>query len=360
MSEQNPDEPPRRSQTTALYRFWRKTFIRVRRFAVHKVWPAVKATGWVIWETLNQFSMDRAWQKSAAISFFTLISAAPLLIVVVRVAGVFYQQRVAQYEIVYELEEMVGDEVAGTVEQIIEENEDRPERGNVLNALIGVGSFLFGATSVFSNLKHALNSAFGVHPRVGRGVGDFLRNRTIAFLFTIGIGLLIVALLVFNAAIIFAYRYFSGLLPARWFDLIRTLIDVRVLRVVLRVILITILIALIFQVLPDTTMAWRDVWIGAGVTSLLMTAGQVLFGIYLSYSSIGSAYGAAGSLVVVLVWVYYSALAFFYGVEFTYVYANNYGSQIKIEEERLIERARQRLRRIRERRAQGRAKSVEG
>jgi membrane protein len=356
MSEQNPDEPPRRPQTTALRRFWRKT----RRFFVHKIWPAVKATGWVIWETLNQFSMDRAWQKSAAISFFALISAAPLLIIVVRVAGVFYQQHAAQSEIVYELEDMVGDEVADTVEQIIKENEDRPERGNVLNAVIGVGSFLFGATSLFSNLKHALNSAFGVHPRIGRGIEDFLRNRILAFLFTIGVGLLIVALLVFNALIILSYRYLSGLLPTRLFDLIRTLIDVQVLRVVARVLLITVLIGLIFQVLPDTKMAWRDVWIGAGVTSLLITAGQVLFGFYLSYSSIGSAFGAAGSLVVVLVWVYYSALAFFYGVEFTYVYANNYGSQIKIEEERLIERARQRLRRIRERRAQGRAKSAEG
>ncbi len=356
MSEQILDEPPKRPQTTALRRFWS----RVRRFVVHKIWPAIKATGWVIWETLNQFSMDRAWQKSAAISFFALISAAPLLIIVVRVAGVFYQQRAAQSEIIYELEEIVGDEVAGTVEQIIEEGNRAPLRGSIINVVIGVGSFLFGATSLFSNLKHALNSAFGVHPRVGRGVGDFFRNRALAFLFTIGVGLLIAALLVFNAVIIFSYRYLSGLLPTRWFDLIRTLIDVRVLRVVARVFLITILIALIFQVLPDTRMAWRDVWIGAGVTSLLMTAGQVLFGFYLGYSSIGSAFGAAGSLVVVLVWVYYSALAFFYGVEFTYVYANNYGSQIKIEEERLLERARQRLRRIRERRARGRAKSVEG
>jgi membrane protein len=357
MPEQTLDKSPRRPPTTAL----RRAFARFRRFFVHRVWPGLKATGWVIWETVNQFTIDRAWQKSAAISFFALISAAPLLIIVVRVAGVFYhQQRAAQTEIVYELEEIVGEEVAGTVEQIIEENEARPARGNVLNALIGVGSFLFGATSLFANLKHALNSAFGVHPRVGRGVGDFLRNRTIAFLFTIGVGLLIVALLVFNAAIIFAYRYFNGLLPARWFDLIRTLIDVRVLRVVLRFILITILIALIFQVLPDTRMVWRDVWIGAGVTSLLMTAGQVLFGIYLGYSSIGSAYGAAGSLVVMLVWIYYSALAFFYGVEFTYVYANKYGSQIKIEEERLIERARQRIRRIRERRTQQKTESVEG
>ncbi len=357
MPEQTPDELPRRPQSTALHR----AFVRVRRFFAHKIWPGLKATGWVIWETVRQFTVDRAWQKSAAISFFALISAAPLLIIVIRVVGVFYhQQQVAQTEIVYELEEIVGEEVAGTIEQIIVENEDRPERGNVLNALIGIGSFLFGATSLFSNLKHALNSAFGVQPKTGGGVGTFLRNRTLAFLFTIGIGLLIVVLLVFNAAIILAYRYLNGLLPTRWFDLIRTLIDVRVLRVVLRVILITVLIALIFQMLPDTRMAWRDVWIGAGVTSLLMTAGQVLFGIYLGYSTIGSAYGAAGSLVVMLVWVYYSALAFFYGVEFTYVYANKYGSQIKIEEERLIERARQRIRRIRERRARHKSESVEG
>jgi membrane protein len=356
MPEQTLDKSPRRPPTTAL----RRAFARFRRFFVHRVWPGLKATGWVIWETVNQFTIDRAWQKSAAISFFALISAAPLLIIVVRVAGVFYQQRLAQSEIVYELEEIVGEEVAATIDQIIEDNEDRPERGNVLNALIGIGSFLFGATSLFSNLKHALNSVFGVHPRSGRGVGDFLRNRTIAFLFTIGIGLLILVLLVFNAVIILAYRYLNGLLPSRWFDLIRALIDVRVLRVVLRFILITALIALIYQMLPDTRMAWRDVWIGAGVTSLLMTAGQVLFGIYLGYSTIGSAYGAAGSLVVVLVWIYYSALAFFYGVEFTYVYANKYGSQIKIEEERLLERARQRIQRIRERRAQQKTESVEG
>jgi membrane protein len=191
----------------------------------------------------------------------------------------------------------------------------------LIATVVAVATLLIGASGVFGQLQDALNTVWGVEPKEGRGVWGFIKDRFLSFVAVLGTGFLLLVSLVLSSALAALGKWFSGSLPLPEAVL-------QAINFLLSFIVITGLFALIFKVLPDAKVAWRDVWIGAALTAVLFTIGKFAIGLYLGKSNVASAYGAAGSLVIVLVWVYYSAQILLYGAEFTQVYANRFGERI--------------------------------
>lgn len=271
-------------------------------------------------ETFWGWYADRGPRLGAALAFYTLFSLAPLLIIITAIAALAYGEEVARAQIMRQVEELIGGEGAEAIRAIIE-NASRPSSG-VVATLIGLATVLFGATVVFSELQDALNSIWDIPPRPERGmVIGIIRGRFLSFAMVLSIGFLLLATMLANTILTAIAQNFGELFPSRAYFL-------RLANFVLFLGIVTLLFAMIYKALPDTTIAWGDVVIGAVATSLLFAIGKFLIGLYLVYSSVVSAYGAAGSLVVVLVWVYYSAQIFYFGAEFTKVYASRRGRRV--------------------------------
>jgi membrane protein len=267
------------------------------------------------------WSRDKGPLLAAAVAYYTIFSLAPLLVVSVAVAGIYFGEAAVQGQLVGQIEGFVGREIALTIQLIIE-NAARVEGSGIVATIIGVLLLFIGASGVFSQLRNALNMIWGITPDPKRGVVAFLKERFLSVTMVLGIGFLLVVSVALSIALTTLRRYLLTFSPELVANLPR--LDIAVTLVV-----ITISFAIIFRVLPDAEVAWRDVWMGAAVTALLFALGEYLIGLYLAYSSVGSAFGAAGSLVVVLTWIYYSALILMFGAEFTQVYANKYGSRIR-------------------------------
>lgn len=271
---------------------------------------------------------DNAPSLGAALAFYTIFSLAPVLIVAIAVAGLAFGQRVAEGEIFRQLQTLVGETGAKAVQAIIT-SADRPALGIIAGA-IGIGTVLLGASGAFVELQDTLNKIWRV-PR--RSEGIFLRTirqRFFSFGLVLGVGFLLMASLVLSAALGAAGRFMAQLLPGppALLELVNGVLSLGV---------ITLLLAMIFKFLPDTKIDWNDVWIGAAVASLLFTIGKALIGVYLGRSTVASAYGAAASLVIILVWVYYSAQILLLGAEVTHVYANKHGSRVGSVSRRMTE-----------------------
>jgi membrane protein len=258
--------------------------------------------------------------RGAALAFYTLFAVAPLFVIVLAIAGFWFGEEAARNELFGQLSGLVGGEGAKAIEAVVSAA-DRPKAGTWA-ALIAVATLFVGATRVFIELQDALNSIWGVRRIPGRGVRNFIKDRLLSFAIIVGIGFLLLVSLVLSAVLAALGRYLSGLLPAQ--EAIWQGIDFLVSFGV-----VTLLFAMIFKILPDVKIAWREVWIGAVITALLFNLGKWLLGLYLGRSSVASAYGAAGSLVIVLLWVYYSAQILFFGAKFTQIYANKFGSQLE-------------------------------
>lgn len=270
--------------------------------------------------TWTEWNEDKASRLAAALAYYTVFSLAPLLIIVIAIAGLVFGHDAAQGRIVEQIEGLVGGDGADAIQAMLE-NANQPAAG-VTATVIGVVTLLFGATGVFIQLQDALNTIWEVAPKPGQGIVNFLRNRFLSFSMVLGIGFLLLVSLVLSAVLAAIGTYFNHLLPgltSLW----------QAINFVVSFGVITLLFGMIYRILPDVKIAWGDVWIGAAVTSLLFTIGRLLIGIYLGSSAIDSAYGAAGSFVVILVWVYYSAQILLFGAEFTQVYAKQYGSRIR-------------------------------
>ena len=259
---------------------------------------------------------DNAGRLGAALSYYTLFSLAPLLIVAIAVAGFFFGHEAAQGQIVVQIQGLVGDEGARAVQDMIE-NSRRPAAG-LLATAIGVATLLLGATGTFAELKSALNIVWDV-PDEGGGLLALLRGRLWAFAMVLAVGFLLMVSLLISAAVAAADGFFEwmGIAPAA----------VQLVNSVASFLVITVLFALLFKFLPDTEVQWRDVWVGALMTSALFTVGKLLIGLYLGRSSVASVYGAAGSVVVLVLWIYYAAQIFFFGAEVTQAYAHRHGSR---------------------------------
>lgn len=268
-----------------------------------------------IWKLLREagagWMSDKAPTLGAALAFYSILSLAPLLVIVVAIAGPVFGTAAAQGRLAEEIEGIVGREGGKAVEAMIV-NADTPAAGGM--TVVGIVMLLVGAAALFGQLQEALNTIWRVQPRSGQGILRFIRSRFLSFSLVIGTAFLLLASLVVSAAL-------SALGDAT--TLWGASIWVHLLDNVASFGIIALLFAMIYRFLPDARINWGDVWLGAVLTALLFTAGKFLIGYYLGHSSTASAYGAAGSLVVLLVWLYYSAQIFLFGAEFTKVYSHH-------------------------------------
>ncbi len=282
----------------------------------------LKAIGGMMGKTITQFMEDNAPRLGAALAYYTVISLAPLLLVFVGVIGQVLGRDAARGEIVGQVEAAIGPEAADLVQQAIEAASQ--DNSGLIATVVGVFALFIGATTVFANLNGSLNTIWGVEPVPGeagllRQVRTFFVYRLFTFAALLGIGFLLVVSLGVSAGIETAATYFADRLPVPPAAL-------RLLNIALSLGVMTVLFAYIYRAIPDVRLAWRDVFSGAFITAVLFTLGKFLIGLYLGRSSVGSAYGAAGALIVLLVWIYYSAQIFFLGAEFTQVYASHRGN----------------------------------
>lgn len=271
-------------------------------------------------ETFKEWQEDKTSRLAAALAYYTVFSLAPLVIIAIAVAGAIFGEEAARGEIVRQIQGLVGTAGAEVIETAIE-NANKPEANGGIASLVSIVVLLFGASGVFAELQDSLNTVWEVQPKPGGGVMDFIRKRILSFSMVLGIGFLLMVSLIVSAVLSGLSAYMSHLLPGLDFFW-------GILNFVISFVVIALLFALIYKFLPDVKITWNDVAIGAIITALLFTIGKTILGLYLGQGSFGSTYGAAGSLVIVLAWVYYSAQILFFGAEFTQVYASRYGSQI--------------------------------
>jgi membrane protein len=271
-------------------------------------------------ETFQEWSQDKASRLAAALAYYTIFAIAPLLIIVIAIAGAVFGEDAARGEVVRQIQGFVGREGAEFIEIAIR-NASAPQTGAIAS-VISIVVLLLGATGLFVELQDALNTIWEVQPRPGRTIKNVIRQRILSFLMVLGIGFLLLVSLVISAILIAITTYFTKLVPGTEFLLKFT-------NFLVSFAITTVLFGLIFKVLPDVKITWKDVLIGAIITSLLFAFGRFLLSQYLALSGFNSAYGAAGSLVAILAWVYYTAQILFFGAEFTQVYARKYGTRIR-------------------------------
>lgn len=271
-------------------------------------------------DTYEEWYKHRAPRMSAALAFYTALSLAPVLVVVIAVAGFFFGQQAAQGQIVWQIEGLVGHDSALALQQVIE-GARKPITGS-LAAVLSVVVLIFTATTVVAELRDALNTIWEVPITELQGfksILSFVRERFFSFALVLGVGFLLLVSLVINAAL-------SAAGAALALHIHMPVWLAQTSSALVFFIVAAGLFALIYKILPDIDLEWRDVVLGGLITSLLFNVGKLLVGMYLGKTDLASTYGAAGSLVVCLFWVYYSTLVFFLGAEFTQVFANRYGS----------------------------------
>jgi membrane protein len=262
---------------------------------------------------------DHAQSMGAALAFYTIFSIAPLLLIVIAVAGLVFGEEAARGEIYFRLQGMLGAPGALAVQSLLE-SASRPA-ASVPAAAFGILVLFVGATSVFAELQDALDRIWRAPQRPQRaGLWGLVRTRLLSFGMILGIAFLLIVSLAFSAGL----NALSNLWDP---ESIGWTTFTGATEIALSIVLVTVVFAMIYKTMPHVRIDWRDVWVGAGVTSVLFIAGKSLIGVYIGRSGITSAFGAAASLIVVLLWVYYSAQIFLLGAEFTWVYSHKYGSR---------------------------------
>jgi membrane protein len=274
-------------------------------------WPVVKNAG-------SQWVDDKAPRLGAALAYYSIFSIAPMLVIAIAVAGFVFGAEAARGEVSRQVGSLVGQQGGEAVEAMVEAA-NKPDTGTIATVL-GVVMLLVGATGLFGQLQDALNTVWEVQPKPGLGVWGIVRERFLSLSMVLGVAFLLLVSLIVSAALAAVGGLFGDWQTSVVGQAVTTLIDL---------VVITVMFALIFRYLPDAEIAWRDVWFGAGVTAVLFAIGKVLIGVYLGRAGVASAYGAAGSLAVLLVWLYYAAQIFLFGAELTKAYADRMGSRIK-------------------------------
>ena len=269
-------------------------------------------------ESFSQWSDDFAPSMGAALAYYTIFSIAPLLVIAIAVAGFFFGEDAARGEIFGQLRGLLGDQGATAIEAAVKSANQTG--GGTFAAIAGIVTLLLGATTVFGELQSDLDRIWDSPKPKGSGIWGLIRGRLLSFGMVLGIGFLLLVSLVLSAALSALGHVWSGWFPG-WDVLLQAI------NFVIGFVVVTGLFALIYKLLPRCDIGWTDVWIGAAVTSLLFSIGKLLIGLYLGRSSVASSFGAAGSLVIVLLWVYYSAQIFLLGAEFTRTYSYRHGSR---------------------------------
>jgi membrane protein len=269
---------------------------------------------------LEQWFADNPFEMAAALAYYTLVSLAPLVIILIAIVGLFFGNAAAENYIVGAIAGVMGEESAKAVQQTVY---NATQEGSGYGAtVVGVVLLLLGAGAVVGQLQQSLDRIWGVTAKSDIDWWAFIRARFLSYAMLLAIGFLLLVSLIVTTVLSAISKYLGDLLPA--LTLVWPYVDLAA-----SFILVTALFAMIYRILPDVHITWRDVAIGAALTSLLFSVGKFLIGLYLGRSSVAAVYGAAGSVVTILLWVYYSALIFFFGAEITQIYAKEYGSGIR-------------------------------
>ncbi|UBF25383.1 YihY/virulence factor BrkB family protein [Kovacikia minuta CCNUW1] len=272
-------------------------------------------------ETVTEWNEDNVPMFAAALAYYTIFSLAPLLLIAIAIAGFFLGEEAARGEIVRQIQDLIGREGAEAIQTMIQ-NTQKPGSGGILATVAGIVLLFLGASGVFGQLQTALNAIWEVKPKPGRSIKSFLQSRFLSFAMVLVIGFLLLVSLVLSTVLAAIGTFFNNLLPG--FSMLGGVLNFGISFAV-----ITLLFAALYKFLPDVEIPWKNLWVGAGVTSLLFTIGKALIGLYLGSSSVSSTYGAAGSIVVLLIWVFYSAQILLFGAEFTQVYSKYRGTPIR-------------------------------
>jgi len=269
-------------------------------------------------DTFTEWQEDKASRLAAALAYYTVFSLAPLVIIILGLVGYIFGQEATSGYLVEQMQGLMGQEGAALIQTIIA-GAAQPT-SSMVATIIGLVTLLLGASGVFGQLQDALNTVWGVAPKPGLGIWGFLQTRFLSFTMVLGVGFLLLVSLILSAALSALDQFLVTLLSDA------SALALQLLNLVLSFGLVILLFAMIFKILPDVQIEWRDVWLGAAVTALLFSVGKFLLGYYLGRQSFGSTYGAAGSLLLILLWVYYSAQILLFGAEFTQVYTKRFGS----------------------------------
>ena len=275
----------------------------------------------ILKDTIDSFLNNSGLKLSASLSYYTIFSLAPLLLLMISLAGIFFGRDAIQGQVFGEINGLIGNEAAAQIQEIIKNME---LSGKTTTAVvIGGITLIIGATSVFVDIQESINIIWKVKAKPKRGWLKLVTDRLLSSSLIVGLGFLLIVSLLVNGALLALSGWLKNYFP----DV--TLIVFQIVNIVISFMVIMTLFGVIFKVLPDAKISWKDVRSGAFFTACLFMLGRLLIGIYINYTSTGSAYGAAGSLIVILVWVYYTAAILYFGAEFTRVYAEYTGARIE-------------------------------
>lgn len=281
----------------------------------------LRPTWELIKQTAKEFSEDKCPRLGAALAFYTALSLSPMLLVVIGIAGPIFGADAARGEIAHQIRDLVGDEGAKVVQDMLAKSASQQD--GLIAAVVGVLTLIVGATGALAQLQGALNTVWNVKEEdTPQGIWGMIKGRLLSFSVVCVLAFLLLVSLVFSAVV----SGLSGYLE-RWVPYLGTWLQLA--NLALSLLITTLLFATVYKVLPAVRPAWKDVWVGALATAVLFNLGKYLIGLYLGNASVGSTFGAAGSFVVLLFWIYYSAQVVLFGAEFTQVYATKYGSGLK-------------------------------
>lgn len=283
-------------------------------------WRALWA---ILKETVREANDDKVPMLGAALAFYSMLSVGPLLLIVIAMAGVAFGHDIVSGYIVAEIRRLVGPAGAAAVQIVVTSTPSL--KGSIIFTLIGLVTLVVSSTGFFAQLQDALNTIWNAEGKPHGDVAGFVRKRLLSFAMILTIGVLLVLALVISAVLTALGTMFGSIF---------TSVVLHILNIAATFTVVTLLFALIFNILPDVTIKWRDVWVGAGITAVLFTIGKFLIGLYLSRSVLGTTYGATGSVIVFMVWIYYSTQIFLLGAEFTQVYARYMGSVATVKKGR--------------------------
>jgi membrane protein len=280
-----------------------------------------KALWRLVKEAAAEWQQDKASRLAAALAYYAIFSLTPLIIIIIAIAGSLFGEAAARGQIIAQIEGAVGKEGAAFIQTLLQNTGHGGAGTGIAASILGIVVLLFGATGLFVELQDALNTVWNVAAKPNLGVKDFIRKRLLSFITIFSIGFLLLVSLVVGT-VLSAVSHFTNTTLFE-FDMFWQIVNS-----VIAFGAIVVLFATIYKLLPDVKITWSDVWIGSAITSFLFMIGRALLGLYLSKTAFGSTYGAAGSLIIVLVWFYYSAQILFFGAELTQVYARRHGSRI--------------------------------
>lgn len=302
----------------AIFNFMENNTINMSTFFSK---DTLKNTGKILKETFTGFMNDKGLKLSASLSYYTVFSMAPLLLLIISLAGAFFGREASEGRIFEEINGLIGGEAALQVQQIIRNLELSGK--TTLSVIIGAVTLVIGATTVFGEIQDSINMIWKVKAKPKRGWLKLIKDRLLSGSIIVGLGFLLIVSLVINGALL----ALSDILKSHFPDL--TIIIFNIINIIVSFLVITVLFGVIFKVLPDAKIAWKDVRAGAFFTACLFLLGRYLIGLYIETTAAGSPYGAAGSLIVILLWVYYTAAILYFGAEFTRAYADFIGARIE-------------------------------